>query len=42
MMLEREREGCVARCPELDVASQGRTVEKARRLATARVMPMTI
>lgn len=28
-VLERERDMYVALCPELDVASQGRTVEKA-------------
>ncbi|MFH0821297.1 MAG: type II toxin-antitoxin system HicB family antitoxin [Pseudomonadota bacterium] len=29
-IIEREGEGCVALCPELDIASQGDTVEKAR------------
>jgi len=28
-ILEREDDAYVARCPELDVASQGRTVEEA-------------
>lgn len=30
-VIESEREGYVALCPELDVASQGETVEEARR-----------
>ena len=30
-MIYREGDGFVALCPELDVASQGDTVEKARR-----------
>ena len=29
-IIEREDDGYVATCPELDVASQGRTVEEAR------------
>lgn len=29
-MLQREGDGYVALCPELDVASQGETVEQAR------------
>ena len=29
-LLEREGDGYVALCPELDVASQGQTVEQAR------------
>ena len=29
-MLQREGDGYVALCPELDVASQGNTVEQAR------------
>ena len=29
-MLQREGEGWVALCPELDVASQGDTIEEAR------------
>ena len=29
-LVEREGDGYVALCPELDVASQGDTVEKAR------------
>lgn len=28
-ILEREGDGCTALCPELDVASQGSTVEEA-------------
>ena len=30
-LIEREGDGYVALCPELDVASQGDTVEEARR-----------
>jgi predicted RNase H-like HicB family nuclease len=30
-IIEREGDGYVALCPELDVASQGDTVEEARR-----------
>ncbi len=30
-IIEREGDGYVALCPELDVASQGTTVEEARR-----------
>jgi predicted RNase H-like HicB family nuclease len=30
-IIEREDDGYVALCPELDVASQGSTVEEARR-----------
>lgn len=29
-VIEREGEGYVATCPELDIVSQGRTVEEAR------------
>lgn len=29
-IIEREDDGCVALCPELDVVSQGDTVEEAR------------
>lgn len=29
-VIQREGEGCVSLCPELDVASQGDTVEEAR------------
>jgi predicted RNase H-like HicB family nuclease len=29
-LIEREGDGYVALCPELDVASQGRTIEEAR------------
>jgi predicted RNase H-like HicB family nuclease len=29
-LIEREGDGCVALCPELDVASQGDTVDEAR------------
>ena len=29
-IIEREGDGYVAHCPELDVASQGDTIEKAR------------
>jgi predicted RNase H-like HicB family nuclease len=29
-VIEREGDGYVALCPELDIASQGRTVEEAR------------
>lgn len=29
-LIEREGDGYVSRCPELDVASQGKTVEDAR------------
>ena len=29
-MIEREGDGYVATCPELDVVSQGRTIEEAR------------
>jgi predicted RNase H-like HicB family nuclease len=29
-VIEREEEGCVSLCPELDIASQGDTVEEAR------------
>jgi len=29
-LIEREGDGYVSRCPELDVASQGKTVEEAR------------
>jgi predicted RNase H-like HicB family nuclease len=30
-IIEREDDGFVALCPELDVASQGETIEEARR-----------
>ena len=30
-IIEREGDGYVALCPELDVASQGNTIEEARR-----------
>jgi predicted RNase H-like HicB family nuclease len=30
-MIEREGDGYVALCPELDVASQGETIEAARK-----------
>lgn len=30
-VIEREGDGYVATCPELDVVSQGKTVEEARR-----------
>ena len=30
-IIEREGDGYVALCPELDIASQGDTVEEARR-----------
>jgi predicted RNase H-like HicB family nuclease len=30
-IIEREEDGYVALCPELDIASQGTTVEEARR-----------
>lgn len=30
-VIEREDEGFVALCPELDIASQGHTVEEARQ-----------
>ncbi len=30
-LIEREKDGFVALCPELDIASQGYTVEEARR-----------
>jgi predicted RNase H-like HicB family nuclease len=29
-IIEREDDGCVALCPELDVASQGASIEEAR------------
>ena len=29
-IIGREGEGCVSHCPELDIASQGNTVEEAR------------
>ncbi|MCC5637039.1 type II toxin-antitoxin system HicB family antitoxin [Nostoc sp. CHAB 5844] len=29
-IIERERDGYVALCPELDIASQGNTIEEAR------------
>ena len=30
-VIEREGDGYVALCPELDIASQGQTIEEARR-----------
>jgi predicted RNase H-like HicB family nuclease len=33
-IIEREGDGYVALCPELDIASQGATVEEARRNLT--------
>ena len=33
-IIEREGDGYVAICPELDIASQGNTVEEARRSLT--------
>jgi len=33
-IIEREEDGYVALCPELDIASQGNTVEEARRNLT--------
>ena len=30
-VIEREEDGYVALCPELDIASQGDTIEEARR-----------
>ncbi len=30
-LIEREGEGYVSLCPELDLASQGRTIEEARQ-----------
>ncbi len=30
-IIEREADGFVALCPELDIASQGKTVEEARQ-----------
>lgn len=33
-IIEREGDGYVALCPELDIASQGETVEEARRNLT--------
>ena len=32
-IIQREDDGYVARCPELDIASQGQTVEEARTVA---------
>lgn len=29
-VIEREGDGCVALCPQLDIASQGDTIEEAR------------
>lgn len=29
-LIERERDGYVALCPELDIASQGNTIEEAK------------
>ena len=34
-IIERENDGHVALCPELDIASQGDTVESARNLVEA-------
>lgn len=36
-LIEREGDGYVALCPELDVASQGQTVEEARTNLTEAV-----
>ena len=36
-IIEREDDGYVALCPELDIASQGDTVEEARRNLTEAV-----
>ena len=36
-IIEREGNGYVALCPELDIASQGSTVEEARRNITEAV-----
>lgn len=36
-IIEREEDGYVSLCPELDVASQGPTVEEARRNLTEAV-----
>ena len=36
-IIEREDDWFVALCPELDVASQGRTVEEARAMLTEAV-----
>jgi predicted RNase H-like HicB family nuclease len=36
-IIEREDDGYVALCPELDIASQGDTVEEARRMLTEAV-----
>lgn len=36
-IIEREGDGYVALCPELDVASQGDTIEEARRNLTEAV-----
>lgn len=30
-LIERERDGYVSLCPQLDIASQGATIEEARR-----------
>ena len=30
-LIEKEADGCVALCPELDIASQGNTVEESQR-----------
>lgn len=29
-LIERERDGYVSHCPELDIASQGKSIEEAR------------
>ena len=36
-LVQREGDGYVALCPELDIASQGETVEEARRNLTEAV-----
>lgn len=37
VLIEREGDGYVALCPEVDVASQGDTIEEARRNLTEAV-----
>jgi predicted RNase H-like HicB family nuclease len=38
-IIEREGDGYVALCPELDIASQGTTVEEARRNLVEAIEP---
>jgi predicted RNase H-like HicB family nuclease len=38
-IIEREGDGYVALCPELDIASQGHTVEEARRNLVEAIEP---